>query len=125
MITLMYDIQTFERLLTKVAIKAVLHAILFQRAFGNIIPGSTQVCGVTLPVALPSTTAAASQDLEQQIDIYTDDIYRAIDRSSATYPSSSSIGKEMLAGAKVKRALAVVSFCAEKVKRTWYSKSVE
>lgn len=89
-----------------------MQAVLFQRAFGNIQPGSTQVCGITLPCIV-------SPDLEAQIDAHVDEAYRAIDQSTTATASTA------YPGASVRKVLVVMSFCEERVKRTWYSKTVE
>jgi len=98
-------LQTCERCLAKAVIGAVLRAILFQRAFGTIVPGTRAVLGLTLPCIVAS-------ELDNAVDAKVDEIYRAIEHQTA----GSNRGRQ---------TTAVISFCQEQVKRTWYSKTIE
>merc|ERR1712093_25085 len=97
---------TCERSLAKSVIGAVLQAILFQRAFGTVVPGTKDVLGPTLPCVVAS-------ELDGIVDARVDEIYRAIEHQTASSTNRS------------RQATAVVSFCQERVTRTWYSKTVE
>lgn len=92
--------------------------MLFQRALGNIQPGARDVLGITLPCINP-----APPELEAIIESKVDEIYRAA-TSAAVVAAVGSAGQGT-ATAKGKKTEATVSFCKERIKRTWYSKSVE
>ena len=102
-----FALQTCERSVAKSVIGAILRAILFQRAFGTIQPSTQQVCGVTLPCIL-------SSELDSLVDAKVDEVFRTISHQSTSGSSS-----------KTKTVIVAVEFCEEKIRRTWYSKTVE
>jgi hypothetical protein len=62
--------------------------------------------------------------LENVIESKVDEIYRAATTVTNNISSNRSTAATVTAG-QGKRTEATVSFCKERIKRTWYSKSVE
>lgn len=71
--------------------------------------------GVTLPCINPTPP-----ELESIIESKVDEIYRA-----ATAAGISTTASQGTTTTRGKRAEVIISFCKERIKRTWYSKSVE
>ena len=73
--------------------------------------------GISLPCISP-----APPELESMIEAKVDEIYRAATNNNGT--TSTSTGAAMPTG-QGRKTEVTVSFCKERIKRTWYSKNVE
>ncbi|KAK9900554.1 hypothetical protein P389DRAFT_192816 [Cystobasidium minutum MCA 4210] len=112
---------TCERSIAKNCIGAIIRTILFQRALGNISPGSRDVLGITLPCINP-----APAELEAIVEARVDEIYKAaIATTTSTTTAAAGASGSSTAISRAKKTEATVSLCKERIKRTWYSKSVE
>lgn len=111
--------QTCERSIAKNCIGAIIRTVLFQRALGNIQPGARDVLGITLPCINP-----APAELEAIVEGKVDEIYRAATPGNGNGGGTSGQGTSTLSS-RGRKTEVTISFCKERIKRTWYSKSVE